>query len=247
MLNINIESQPNDVTCGPTSLHAVYQYFGDTISLEQVITEVQYVEGGGTLAVLLGCHALRRGYRATIHTCNLSMFDPSWFHKQEKVDLIEKLNAQKQAKTARRFVKAANAYITFLQLGGQLAFDGFSPTTFSKYFRKHLPILSGLSATYLYQAKREVAISEFNILPDDIMGEPSGHFVVLCGYDETTHNIVVADPYAENPVSGENYYTVKANRLINAIMLGILTYDANYLVIEPKERVKYYGTESHRR
>lgn len=248
MLDIKIESQPNDVTCGPTSLQAVYQYYGDAISLEEVISEVKYVEGGGTIAVLLACHALQRGYQATIHTCNLTMFDPSWFDKQQKVDLISKLQEQKKIKNGHRFVKASNAYIEFLKLGGQIKFDEFSPTTFSKYFRRHVPILTGLSATYLYRSKREVAQSEHFVRPDDLAGEPTGHFVVLCGYDEATHNVVVADPYEENPVAKESYYTVKANRLINAIMLGILTYDANFLVIEPKkDKVRHYGTESHRR
>ena len=34
-----------------------------------------------TLAVLLGCHALRRGYEATIYTFNLQVFDPTWFEE----------------------------------------------------------------------------------------------------------------------------------------------------------------------
>lgn len=247
-LNIAIESQPNDVTCGPTSLHAVYQYFGDPITLGQVIAEVKYVEGGGTIAVMLACHALKRGYRATIHTCNLSMFDPSWFDKHNPIDLVAKLKAQKQAKNSRHFVRTTNAYLEFLRLGGKIKFDEFTPGSFTKYFHRQLPILTGLSATYLYRSKREVALNAEHSWADDVAGTPCGHFVVLCGYDELSHQVVVADPYEQNPVSGQNYYTVKANRLINAIMLGILTYDANFLVIEPiKDRETDHGTKSHHR
>lgn len=234
MLDIQIEAQPNDVTCGPTCLQAVYHYFGESLSLEEVITHVKYVEGGGTLAVLLGCHALSRGYQATIHTCNLHMFDPSWFDKDKPVNLIDKLVQQKKVKTARKFVKATNAYIDYLELGGKIIFDELTPTTLTKYFRKKLPILSGLSATYLYRSAREISIDDYGIRYDDIAGEPSGHFVVLCGYDEETHDVVVADPYTKNPFFGEKRYRVKANRIINAIMLGVLTYDANILVISPR-------------
>lgn len=46
--------------------------------------------------------------------------------------------------------------------------------------------------------------------------------------------MIVADPHRENPLSHDNYYKVSSNRLINAIMLGVLTYDANLLVIQPK-------------
>ena len=58
---LKILTQPDDSTCGPTSLHAVYQYFDDDISLDQVIAEVSFLQEGGTLAVMLGCHALQ-GY-----------------------------------------------------------------------------------------------------------------------------------------------------------------------------------------
>ena len=58
--------------------------------------------------------------------------------------------------------------------------------------------------------------------------------MILCGYDEQKRHVVVADPHRENPLSHDNYYKVSSNRLINAIMLGVLTYDANLLIIQPK-------------
>jgi hypothetical protein len=72
-LRLAIQAQPGDTTCGPTCLHAVYNYFGDKISLRNVIGQVKQLKGGGTLAVLLGCHALRRGYRAKLYTFNLQV------------------------------------------------------------------------------------------------------------------------------------------------------------------------------
>jgi hypothetical protein len=71
---------------------------------------------------------------------------------------------------------------------------------------------------------------------DDIQGEPTGHFVVLCGYDMQNRTALVADPLLPNPISASPIYTVRLNRLICAIMLGILTYDANLLIITPKKK-----------
>jgi hypothetical protein len=102
-------------------------------------------------------------------------------------------------------------------------------------FEQKIPVLTGLSATYLYNCSREAWIDNHGTY-DDVRGYPTGHFVVLSGYDEKTHNVIVADPYRENPVSRNNYYSVKASRLINSIMLGILTFDANLLVIQTKGR-----------
>lgn len=52
--HLRILAQPDDITCGPTSLHAVYTYYGNILDLTEVIASVKSLEGGGTLAVMLG-------------------------------------------------------------------------------------------------------------------------------------------------------------------------------------------------
>ncbi|MEP0845702.1 MAG: peptidase-C39 like family protein, partial [Phycisphaerae bacterium] len=108
-LPFEIQPQPDDATCGPTCLHAVYRYFGDCLDLHQVISEVPTLPDGGTLAVLLGCHALRRGYRVTIYTYNLQVFDPTWF-ADPRTDLRAKLSAQLALKGDRRLAAASRGY-----------------------------------------------------------------------------------------------------------------------------------------
>ncbi|HEX4148600.1 MAG TPA: hypothetical protein VHY20_06420, partial [Pirellulales bacterium] len=73
---------------------------------------------------------------------------------------------------------------------------------------------------------------------DDVRGMPSGHFVVLCGYDNNARQVLVADPLGSNPVSASNPYAVSIDRVICAILLGIVTYDANLLIIEPPKQPK---------
>jgi hypothetical protein len=58
--------------------------------------------------------------------------------------------------------------------------------------------------------------------------------VVLSGYDKRLRRVLIADPLRQNPYSEAQEYEVDINRLICAIMLGILTYDANLLIIEPR-------------
>ena len=60
-----------------------------------------------------------------------------------------------------------------------------------------------------------------------------GHFVVLCGMKGK--QVLVADPYQGNPFSNDGRYEVHVGRLINSIMLGIVTYDANLLIISKKK------------
>ena len=231
-MKIEILSQPDDSSCGPTSLQAVYSYLGLKIPLESLLAEVKSLSDGGTLAVLLGLDALKRGFHATVYSYNLKVFDPTWSHLGcDK--LIEKLQLQLTYKTGKKFTEATLAYINFLQAGGTLSFEDLSLGLLKKYFKWKLPVLAGLSSNYLYNCPREFASSHNKTIFDDVKGEPQGHFVVLKGVTRKG-KIMVADPYIKNPISESNYYKVDANRLINAIHLGIVTYDANLLIISKR-------------
>jgi hypothetical protein len=227
-LRLEMRPQPDDSTCGPTCLHAVYRFYADRIPLRQVIAEVVPLETGGTLAVHLGCHALRRGYTATIFTYNLQLFDPTWFYGN--VDLAERLHRQAEVKHDRKLRSTTKAYLEFLSLGGRLRFEELRPALLRRFLKRQVPVLTGLSATYLYGCAREVG--DHKLHPDDISGVPTGHFVVLCGYDRDTRDVLVADPYADNPPFGSHYYDVGVERVLGAILLGVMTYDANLLIVE---------------
>jgi hypothetical protein len=214
-------------------LHAVYRYFRDPVALDDVIAEVPRFAGGGTLAVSLANHALRRAYRALIITYNLTVFDPSWF-AGESPDLSERLRAQASAKQDGRLSQATEAYLEFLRLGGRLTMDDLSPELLRYWLEQGRPILTGLSSNFLYRTPREVG--DETLEEDDIRGVPTGHFVVLCGWNAEERQVRVADPYHDNPTYAAQVYWLPVERVINSILLGVLTYDANLLVLEPPGR-----------
>lgn len=228
-LQLDMLPQPDDFTCGPTCLHAVYRYWGDELSLPEVIQGVPKTPSGGTADVYLAVHALRRGYRATIYTYNVRIFDPTWFGA-EPVDLADKLRQQQAAKPDRTvLVQLTDAYLEYLDLGGTIRFVDLSANLIRRYLRRGVPILTGLSSTYLYRRPREYGPNDDE---DDVRGEPQGHFVVLCGYRPTTQTVMVADPFEMNPMAPGHHYEVALERVMSAIMLGVLTHDANLLMIE---------------
>lgn len=233
-LKFDILAQPDDSTCGPTCLHALYRYHGREIPLETLIRDVPKLENGGTLGVHLANDALRRGFRATLYTYNLQVFDPTWFAGDglSPDQLSEKLAAQARVKTSHRLRNACAAYVDFLRLGGEVRSEVLSGRLIRKYLNRDLPILTGLSSTYLYQAMREFGPDDED---DDIRGTPSGHFVVLSGYDREDREVLVSDPLESNPHSPTRRYSVDVDRVIASILLGVLTYDANLLIIEPKD------------
>lgn len=228
-IDLKIGPQPTDTSCGPTCLEAIYRYWDDPLPIGDLIREVPSLDDGGTLAVSLGLHALKRGWRARLYTYNLRVFDPTWFDLRPKVmrhQLAARITCTRRGK---RHI-AAKAYLRFLEKGGEVRFQDLTGRLIRRYLDRHIPILTGLSSTFLYRTMREIPETNED---DDIRGEPAGHFVVLTGYDRETREVLVADPYEANPFSADRRYRVSMNRLLNAILLGVLTYDANLLIIRP--------------
>ncbi len=226
-LELSILAQPDDFTCGPTCLHALYNYYEDPIELDELIKQVRRLDHGGTLAVLLAIHALQRGYSAKLYSYNLQVFDPTWF-SLSMGEIHRRLAARMAAKP--EYTHVIEAYIEFIELGGTLAFEDLTPSLIRKYLSRGTPILTGLSSTYLYRSAREWGPNDDS---DDIKGDPQGHFVVLCGYDRHDKSVLVADPMENNPAFRSQLYAVDIERLRCSILLGILTHDGNLLIVEP--------------
>lgn len=228
-LKVDVSPQPTDTSCGPTCLHAVYRFFDDPLALDELIEQVPAVEGGGTFLVCLANHALKRGYRATIYTYNLRVFDPTWFHLSATT-LRRKLAAEARGRSGKR-KEAIRAYLDFMRRGGEVRFEDLTPDLIARLLSRGVPVLTGLSATFLYRTCRENPRSN---VPDDVLGEPVGHFVVVSGYNARKRTVRVADP-SNDPASPGRYYDVPVHRLVNAILLGVLTYDGNLLVLQPRK------------
>lgn len=237
-----IQHQPDELACGPTCLHAVYRYFGDDVPLAEVLGTVPSLAEGGTLGVLLANHALARGFQATIVTWSLPMFDPTWFER-DTAYLRERILLQAQAKRDAKLRLASQAYVEFLDQGGSLQYAELDAALLRRYLSRRIPILTGLSATFLYRESR----AGNDQAPDDVLGEPVGHFAVLTGYRRSTHEVFVSDPLHPNPLSKTHTYPVKIERVIGALYLGVLTYDANLVVIEPAQEPERDLARAHDR
>lgn len=174
-LPVDIEPQPDGITCGPTCLHALYRYHGLDVSLSKVIGSVTSLDEGGTLEVHLACDALKRGFEATIYTFNLNLFDPTWFEDAD-TDIAAKLRERAARKRSAKFKFAVEGYCEFLERGGRLRFTDLTRGELRGMFRRGVPVIAGLNLTYLY---RQARIAGPHDDPDDVHGEPCGHFVVL--------------------------------------------------------------------
>jgi hypothetical protein len=136
----------------------------------------------------------------------------------------------------RKLQFATDAFLEYLDLGGKVLMRDLTRDLLRSHLRRKVPVLSGLSATWLYHCSRETGTDVTDY--DDVRGTPQGHFVVLHGYERKVRKVLVSDPHPDNPVAHGPQYWVDIDRLVSAIHLGVLTYDANMLVLTPRGRVQ---------
>ncbi len=222
-----LQPQPTETSCGPTCLQGIYRHHGLNYSLDQLLSEIPANEDGGTLSVHLAIHAIGNGFEATTYSYNLRVFDPTWADLDMR-SIQTRLERRVRAIRSARMRLNHLTYVQYLELGGLLGFDELTPELLAKIATSG-PALIGLSATHLYRDARQK-----NSHSDDIHGMPEGHFVIFFDYDAETREAVVADPYGKNPFHPDRIYRVDVQRFINAIMLGIVTYDANILLLRPR-------------
>ncbi|CRX39133.1 cysteine peptidase family C39 domain-containing protein [Estrella lausannensis] len=232
---LKMKSQPTDSSCGPTCLKAIYDYYDLPIDLEKIIREVKTLKTGGTLGACLGIHALDHGFDATLYTFNLEIFDPTWFFPKpiDKKQIIQKLRLQKKLKHHAKLQDACDAFIEFLEKGGRIKMRDLSGALLMRYLKRKIPIITGLSSTYLYKCSR-IHLNGDEALKDDVLGAPEGHFVVLESYNPESRLVTINDPWHQNPYSQDLKYEVSKDHLLTSFLIGLLTYDANFTIITKK-------------
>lgn len=231
VLDVERLAQPDELTCGPTSLLQLYRYYGDERPLAQVIADTRRNPDGGTLAVYLGLSALASGYQPVLYSYNLRVFDPSWWGLAPAA-LVEKLARRAAVVESERLRRIILAYADFVTAGGEVRFDDLGRRLLVGLLHEGQPILTGLSATHLYRSRRE-----FQEQDDDVRGEPVGHFVVISGYDPGRDEFFVSDPSNHSSFGPSGRYAVGADRLIASILLGEATNDAVLLVLGSPRRL----------
>ena len=199
-LQLHIQPQPDDTTCGPTCLDAIYRYYGQAVPLEDLIVAVPKTPSGGTADVYLANDALRRGFKVAIHTHNIRMFDPTWF--APGVDIAQKLRAQKAAKGAERPVltQLTPAYVEFLERGGELHFTDLNAAFLRRHLKRGVPVLTGPNV----QNFQEIA-NEFH---------REGALVFVKDAAELAREIVsfVTDKARRDEVGGKGRALIEPNR-----------------------------------
>ncbi len=155
-LGFTVEPQPDDVTCGPACLHGVYRHYGDPISLESVMSDLKMLEEGGTLDVFLANHALAAATRPryTPTTCSCSIRPGSTCRATSCV-----LGSKRRRPSRRNVLDCKPPLAATTSSCGSAASSSLrdlEPALLRNLLNRGTPVITGLSATFLYRSVRDV-------------------------------------------------------------------------------------------
>ena len=216
-------AQPDNITCGPTSLRMVLGYYGKTVSHEEIMKHFTIFPHIGVLDPHICMAAMDLGFQAKTISFNYRVFHPSWT-KLSREGLLAKLKEYFPKITNYKDSVSCAGYIRYLERGGTVEFAPMSRRLIVNYLYKGIPVIAALDMEYLYNGT--VHWTEFR-------PEHATHFVVIFGYDASKDEFQVADPWYEITIPNENgVYSVPADRLMTAILLGFQVNDGDLVIVQ---------------
>jgi len=172
--------------CGPSSLQQVLEYYGRKISLKDILANVKMFPFG-TPPPYLAIGAKKLGYKVRLISFDVNYVDPSW-KNSPKNEIIEKLKKRLPTIKNRIINRRTKGLIMALESGVELDIKIPSEKILIKYMKRGIPPIITLSYNVLHDYKRKL-----NDKLDDVKGLPTGHYVVVSGYDD--NNFIVTDPF----------------------------------------------------
>ncbi len=225
-LSVKRFAQPDNITCGPTSLRMVLKHYGKNLSHQEMMKHFTIFPGIGVLDPHIAMAAMDLGFKVKTISFNYRVIHPSWENLPPD-KLLQKLQIYLPQITNYKDSVSAAGYIQYLERGGTIEFHPLSRKLIVQYLRKGIPVIAALDMEYLY--KGTVDWSEFK-------PEHATHFVVICGYNAAKDEFKVADPWHSIPIPNtKGFYPVSADRLFTAILLGFQVNDADLIIIEKPE------------
>lgn len=230
-MRLNILPQINHQLSGAETLRGIYAYYGEDISMDDLVVSTTRFSNRRLRPLALAIDALERGYAVTVHCCDTRIFDLSWMGLVSS-ELKEKLEYHKSKADSVHLTQTFDAYIQILEKGGTIDLSEINRAVIRKAVELKAPIIAAVSATHLFHSKREYLDSKDRPVLDDAKGKTAGHLVAVTAW--VGKEITLHDPYLANPITGKAKYKVYISRLMRSILLGVLSYDAQMVVITKK-------------
>lgn len=144
----------------------------------------------GTWTSYLGIYAIKQGFDVLLYYCNVRYIDPSWFNLPRR-KLMKKLKTALKKEKNKRKKDGLISLLDYIKEKGKIIFQIPSKNLIINYLKTKCPVIVCVTNTILHNKKR----FDFKKQKTSEYGEPSGHFIVISGYENG--NFIISDPSAK--------------------------------------------------
>ncbi|HPB31539.1 MAG TPA: cysteine peptidase family C39 domain-containing protein [Candidatus Sumerlaeota bacterium] len=214
-------SQRDDFSCGAACLKMMMEYLGVSCPMETLRHMMPPIPGIGLHDTHVAMCAMKFGFTPTIYTYNYCLMHPIWNHLTDD-EILEELVHIRDDPQSREQAIAAEGYCRYLLAGGHLIFYPLSKELILAHFDRGLPCMAALDMAFLYDC-----------MPFDEDEKRATHFIVINGYDPNKNHFHITDPWHTIPLENDDgRYSIDADRVVNAILLGQHRNDSALIVLE---------------
>jgi len=222
--------------CMQTAATQLLTFFDPTVQLDDVINAVPlYIENGekiGTSPGHLAAYFAQQGYKTTVYTFDVELFDCSW-NDLTPAEVITQIKKRAEYIPSNSWLAAykhvlIDGWELFVKSGGNFALPILSVELLYNLLAND-PYLLMLNSTYLnHQAKSRYDKPSDKMIPDSLKGRSTTHTVVCAGYKD--NKFLIVDP---DPPKGINHHRwITQDHLIASIMSAQTESDNMLITIE---------------
>lgn len=230
--------QPTNFTCGHAALAMVLSHYNIIMPPEKLIHDLNaprdsHGEICGGLNQYVGSWCLSHGLSVTFYTSDFELLDLTWaeLSRENQIERIERIRKSLRVVTAlgaEGTLLHLNAFLEFLQLGGELYITPYISSSLIDSLLMRAPILASVSYSTLYGIGRTRSTGLRESVLDDMLGTVCTHAVVVVGIN-SDGDYLIADPYrSAQPIS------VLKERFVAALAAAQFCCESAILFIEPK-------------
>lgn len=208
--------------CGPMCLKNTYDYLGKQKTLKQIFKEMDVDEDTPTYLPQLARNLHSNNIQTTIVSSQSKVINFAW-KDSTKAEIIAKLKRcvvrSKRPEMITEWDKETLHTLFYLQEGGDIKIDNITKELVNNYLQKGKIIITCVETSWLWGNRKIKGKAIFN----DVLGDQSGHFVVITGIKNDKY--IISDPY---PLNAKNEIKeISQDHLIVATLI----WDAALIVI----------------
>lgn len=212
--------------CGPMCLKNLYDYLGIQKTLKQIFKEMDVDEKTSTYLSQLARNLNLNKVETTIISSQSRVINYAW-RNSTKEEIISKLKRcivrSNRPHMITDWDKETLHILFYLQESGNLKITNITKELINNYIKQGKIIITCAETSWLWGNRKIIGKTKF----DDVLGDHSGHFVIITGIKDDKY--LINDPYPLRKKDAIN--EISQDHLLTAVLI----WNAELIIISPNK------------